>query len=431
MTTTALGEENTTTTPPTEVTTENQNATNLISNIGEQLTPEIAGVATEETSTLKNITSTVTIEQTESTQNNGEAVDKVQDESLNAIVSGQTEDNGTISQATTPEKVYPRGKRFIEKITQTMEVEKLEVDKENSSLTLKDGEKDKQLIKNRDGNPRDIFDISRNVKVNQDGTMDVTLTVKPKQIDEGAEVIVLLDTSQKMTDDDFNTAKENIKKLVTTLTAKDNGIPNYNGRNSVRLIDFYRHINNPVDLSGKSSEEVAKILEGLRKKAKDDYNGWGVNLQGAIHKAREIFNLDNEKKSGKRQHIVLFSQGESTFSYDIKNKDVLKKNVVKEPIISSNPIFPWPFYADYKNERANLVEKGQQFQAILKKLGIKRYDGLLDELAGKGNTLLKFGSDFFGTNNPLDYLTTSELETSSETENSFDYSKKNWRGLSL
>ncbi|WP_195847689.1 serum opacification factor [Streptococcus uberis] len=420
MTTTVLGEETTTTTPTTEVTTETQNEANSVSNKGEQLTPEISEVATEETPTPKIIISPVITDSTEVSKKEESTVKKSQEIGRNSVGSGYTEDINLSGQ----ELTSSRFKRSLTEDPQTMEVEKFKIDNEKTELTVSDGVGNQKLINNRDGDSRKIFDVTRDSKVNEDGTIDVKLSVIPKQIDEGASVIVLLDTSKKMTDEDYNTAKENIKKLVTTLTAKDNGIPYYNGRNSVRLIDFYRHINKPVDLSGKSSEEVAKILEGLRKKAKDDYNGWGVNLQGAIHKAREIFNLENEKKSGKRQHIVLFSQGESTFSYDIKNKDVLKKNVVKEPIISSNPIFPWPFYVDYKNERANLVEKGQQFQAILKKLGIKRYDGLLDELAGKGNTLLKFGSDFFGTNNPLDYLTTSELETSSETENSFDYSKK-------
>ncbi|MFI3614394.1 serum opacification factor [Streptococcus uberis] len=420
MTTTVLGEENTTTTPTTEVITENQNETNSEINKEELTNPKTDEVV-EATPASPGITSTVTTELTETTQNNGEAVDKVQDESVNSIVSGQTEDVKLSSQ----EQPSLRRKRSTTEAPQTMEVEKFSVDKEKTETIVSDGSGKEKLIKNRDGNPRDIFDISRNVKVNQDGTMDVTLTVKPKQIDEGAEVIVLLDTSQKMTDDDFNTAKENITRLVTTLTSKTtNSNQNYNSRNSVRMIDFYRHIGEAIDLSGKTRDEIENILEERRKKAKDDYNGWGVDLQGAIHKAREIFNLENEKKSGKRQHIVLFSQGESTFSYDIKNKDTLKQSVIKEPVLSSSPLFPWPFYVDYKNERANLVEKGQQFQAILKKLGIKRYDGLLDGLAKSGNSFLSIGSNLLGTNNPLDYLTLADLDTSKQSESSFNYSNK-------
>ncbi|MDT9120961.1 hypothetical protein RSW84_26340, partial [Escherichia coli] len=75
-----------------------------------------------------------------------------------------------------------RSKRSAE--PQLMEVERIEVDKENSSLTVKDGEEEKQLIKHRDGNQRDIFDIKRDVVADPDGTsLNVTLTVSPKQID--------------------------------------------------------------------------------------------------------------------------------------------------------------------------------------------------------------------------------------------------------
>ncbi|WP_195847669.1 serum opacification factor [Streptococcus uberis] len=418
MTTTVLGEENTTTTPTAEVTTENQNATSSeIEKEGSSnsKTDEVV----EETPAPPGITSTVTTELTETTQNNGEAVDKVQDESLNSIVSGQTEDVKLSSQ----EPASLRSKRSLTETPQTIEVEKFSVDKEKTETRVSDGSGKEKLIKNRDGNPRDIFDISRNVKVNQDGTMDVTLTVKPKQIDEGAEVIVLLDTSQKMTDDDFNTAKENITRLVTTLTSKTtNSNQNYNSRNSVRLIDFYRNVNDSINLSGKSKKEIEETIEELRKKAKLDFNGWGVNLQGAIHKAREIFN--KEKKSGKRQHMVLFSQGEATISYDIKEKDKLEQNVVKEPITSSNPLLPWPFYFDYTNRRANLVEEGRKIQNLLKKLGIKRYEGILDDLANQGNSIFSFGSDIFGTNNPLDFLTMSDLDTSKQSESSFNYFKQ-------
>ncbi|MCK1256707.1 serum opacification factor [Streptococcus uberis] len=122
--------------------------------------------------------------------------------------------------------------------------------------------------------------------------------------------------------------------------------------------------------------------------------------------------------------MVLFSQGEATISYDIKEKDKLEQNVVKEPITSSNPLLPWPFYFDYTNRRANLVEEGRKIQNLLKKLGIKRYEGILDDLANQGNSIFSFGSDIFGTNNPLDFLTMSDLDTSKQSESSFNYFKQ-------
>nr|WP_317609547.1 serum opacification factor [Streptococcus canis] len=328
------------------------------------------------------------------------------------------------SQESSAPKVSPRSKRSTDSASeqpQLMEVETITVDKEKTELNLKDGNGNKKLIKNRDGEQREIVDISREVKVDESkNELEVTLTVTPKEIDKGAEVIILLDTSKKMTDEDFNSAKDNIKKLVTTLTGKTSDTTsNYNARNSVRLIDFYRHVGDPIELT---INNVDTELTKVRKKAIDDYNGWGVDLQGAIHKAREIFN--KEKNSGKRQHIVLFSQGEATFSYDIiKDKSKLSQNVVKNPITSSNPLLPWPLYFDSTASSANLVEDGKRIQEFLKKLGIKRYKDLLDGVADTGNSFLSIGSDILGTNNPLDYITLADLDTKTLSEKDFDYSK--------
>ncbi|HGT9690682.1 TPA: VWA domain-containing protein [Streptococcus pyogenes] len=187
---------------------------------------------------------------------------------------------------------------------QMMDVEQYKVDKEETELKVKDGDKSKngrtvdqntKLIRNRDGKQRDIVDVTRTVKTNEDGTIDVTVTVKPKQIDEGADVMALLDVSKKMTDADFNNAKDKIKKLVTTLTSKSpDGQQNLNNRNRVRLMTFYREISDSIDISGKTDDELDGLLNKLRQEAKDEYD-WGVDLQGAIHKAREIFNKEKEK----------------------------------------------------------------------------------------------------------------------------------------
>ncbi|MCK1226401.1 serum opacification factor [Streptococcus uberis] len=429
MTTTVLGEENTTTTPTTEVTTENQNATSSISNKGD-LSNSKTDEVVEETPAPPGITSTVTTELTETTQKNEKEIAKTINEGGDSVISQQTEDASTTGQTPPQVQTHSRSIRSAEAgqamEAETMEVEKVSVDKEKTEVTVSD---EKKLIKNRDDKQRKIFDVKRDVVVDPDGTtLNVTLTVTPKEIDKGAEVIVLLDTSKKMTDDDFNTAKENIKKLVTTLTGKDsrndNKNPNYNNRNTVRLIDFYRKIGEPINLSGLDANKVEEKLNEVRKKAQEDYNGWGVNLQGAIHRARQAFNSVNEKPSGKRQHIVLFTQGEATQSYEIKEKKDLKKLTVDEPVTYSNPLLPWPLYFDTTTRKANLVEEGKKIQDYLKKIGIKRYDGLLDSIAQNGNKILNFGSSLVGFNNPLNFITMSDLDTKNLSEESFDYETK-------
>ncbi|HER8317650.1 TPA: fibronectin binding protein [Streptococcus pyogenes] len=324
---------------------------------------------------------------------------------------------------------------------QTMEVEKYTVDKENSKLNIKDGktpktgssvnnEKDTKLIRNRDGKQRDIVDVTRTVKTNEDGTIDVTVTVKPKQIDEGADVMALLDVSKKMSEDDFNNAKNKIKKLVKTLTSKsasnsDNDEHKYNSRNSVRLMTFYREISNPIDISGKTEEQLDKLLDDLRKKAKANYD-WGVDLQGAIHKAREIFNKEKEKKFGKRQHIVLFSQGESTFSYELQNsvkEDKTKLSRLSGAVTSSNPLLPWPPIFNHTHKNIDMLDDVKNLVKLGQTLGIAGLDNLQSTLS-LISTVSSLAGAFLGGGSLTEYLTLKEYKSGDLKENQFDYTKR-------
>ncbi|HER8864842.1 TPA: fibronectin binding protein [Streptococcus pyogenes] len=314
---------------------------------------------------------------------------------------------------------------------QTMEVEKYTVDRENSELKVKDGtqpkkrrsvSQDTKLIKNRDGKQRDIVDVTRTVKTNEDGTIDVTVTVKPKQIDEGADVMALLDVSKKMTEDDFKNAKEKIKKLVTTLTSKSpDGQPNHNARNSVRLMTFYHKVNEPIELT---AENVDAKLKEVWEQAKKDWD-WGVDLQGAIHKAREIFNKEKEKKSGKRQHIVLFSQGESTFSYDIndKNNSKLTKTRITGKVTSSNPLLRWPPILEHTHKNGDMISDVKTLIAFASKLGIKGLSWIQVPLDG-----LKLGGDILGSvlggGGLGEYLTLKEYDSHKLNEDQFNYTKR-------
>lgn len=316
---------------------------------------------------------------------------------------------------------------------QMMDVEKYTVDKESSELKVKDGkkpknenkvDKDTKLIRNRDGEQRDIFDIKREVKTNADGTIDVTVTVTPKEIDKGADVMALLDVSQKMTKENFDKAKEQIKKMVTTLTGEPtDGKENRNRRNSVRLMTFYRKISEPIDLSGKTSEEVEKELDNIWDKVKKEDWDWGVDLQGAIHKARDIFK--KEKESKKRQHIVLFSQGESTFSYDINDKDknnTVRKNRITGKVTTSNPLFPWLPIFNHTNQKAEVIDDVDKLLDFAEKMGIslpKRLRAGVQAI-GLSNSFL---STFTGSG-LTEYLTLNEYGSDILKEKQFDYTKR-------
>ncbi|HHD4065397.1 TPA: serum opacification factor [Streptococcus pyogenes] len=316
---------------------------------------------------------------------------------------------------------------------QMMDVEQYTVDKESSELKVKDGknpkngsraDKNTKLIRNRDDEQRDIFDIKREVKDNGDGTLDVTLKVTPKEIDKGADVMALLDVSQKMTDADFKNAKDKIKKLVTTLTSKSNSDEHkHNSRNSVRLMTFYREISDPIDISGKTEAELDQLLNELREKAKANYD-WGVDLQGAIHKTREIFN--KEQKSKKRQHIVLFSQGESTFSYDIQKSEKEKDSNlsrINEKVTSSNPLLPWPPIFDHTHQNADMLKDVEFLISLAQKLGVTGLSSIKTILQGVG-LANQFGGLLLGGGSLTEYLTLQEYKTNTFTKEQFDYTKR-------
>ncbi|HHC9009727.1 TPA: serum opacification factor [Streptococcus pyogenes] len=303
---------------------------------------------------------------------------------------------------------------------QMMDVEQYKIKDENSSITVAD--KAKQLKIRRDDNPKDkdLFDVKREVKDNGDGTLDVTLKVMPKQIDEGADVMALLDVSQKMTKENFDKAKEQIKKMVTTLTGEPtDGKENHNRRNSVRLMTFYRKVSDPIELTTKNVD--AKLKE-VWDQAKKDWD-WGVDLQGAIHKAREIFK--KEKKSKKRQHIVLFSQGESTFSYDIHNKSDSKilKTRVNENITTSNPLFPWLPIFNHTNRKADMIDDVKYLIKWGEKLGIEGLNDLDNtlKLAGAASGIV---GGFLGGGSLTEYLSLKEYQSDRLNASQFNYERR-------
>ncbi|HGN4616301.1 TPA: serum opacification factor [Streptococcus pyogenes] len=304
---------------------------------------------------------------------------------------------------------------------QMMEVEQYKVDKENSELTVKDDKRQLKIRKDVDEfKNKDLFDVKREVKDNGDGTLDVTLKVMPKQIDEGADVMALLDVSKKMTQENFNKAKEQIKKMVTTLTGEStDGKENHNRRNSVRLMTFYRKVSDPIELTTKN---VDAKLEEVWEQAKKDWD-WGVDLQGAIHRARDIFK--KEKESKKRQHIVLFSQGESTFSYDINDKDknnTVRKNRITGKVTTSNPLFPWLPIFNHTNQKAEVIDDVDKLLDLAEKMGISLPKGLREgvKAIGLSSGLL---SSFTGSG-LTEYLTLNEYGSDILKEEQFDYTKR-------
>lgn len=285
------------------------------------------------------------------------------------------------------------------------EKKELVVKKEGTDKEISDNGKS---VKRRDVEQTKLFDIMKSAVVEKDKSITVTTTIKPKQIYNGADVIILLDTSKKMTEESKKNAKESIKKIVKTLLEDDM----HKNLNSVRLISFYRQVKDSVELKPSNVEQM---VEKAFEEAKKNTN-YGVSMQAAIHKAESIF--DKEKNNGKRQHIVLMSQGEATFSYDIKDKEKARTTTVKgDTVVGESPFFPWPFYVEKTFKKANMIKDFKAFIKLLNRLGIHNFDNIKDNL-GLADYLKLFGLD-----SAFDYIKLKEFESNNFDSSNFDYSK--------
>ena len=285
------------------------------------------------------------------------------------------------------------------------EKKELVVKKEGTDKEISDKGKN---VKRRDIEHTKLFDIEKSAVVEEDKSVTVTTKITPKQIHNGSDVIILLDVSKKMTEETKRSAKEKIKKIVKTLLEDDK----YSNLNSVRLISFYRQVKDSVELKPSNVDEK---IENAFNEAKNNYN-YGVSMQEAIYKAEKIF--DNEQKSGKRQHIVLLSQGEATFSFDINDKENAKTSTVKgDSVVSESPFFPWPFYVEKTTKKANMIKDFKAFIAMLNRLGIHNFDELKETLE-----LSKYLS-LFGLDSVFDYIKLKEFDSNKFDSSEFNYSK--------
>lgn len=285
------------------------------------------------------------------------------------------------------------------------EKKELVVKKEGTDKEISDKDKN---VKRRDIEHTKLFDIEKSAVVEKDKSVTVTTTITPKQIHNGSDVIILLDVSKKMTEETKRGAKEKIKKIVKTLLKDDK----YSNLNSVRLISFYRQVKDSVELKPSNVDEK---IDNAFNEAKNNYD-YGVRMQEAIYKAEKIF--DNEQKSGKRQHIVLLSQGEATFSYDIKDKEKVKTTTIKgDTVVGESPFCPWPFYVEKTFKKANMIKDFNAFITMLNRLGIHNFDNIKDKLG------LADYFKFFGLDSAFDYIKLKEFESNKLDSSKFDYSK--------
>lgn len=119
----------------------------------------------------------------------------------------------------------------------------------------------------------------------------------------------------------------------------------------------------------------------------------------------------------------MFSQGESTFSYDIKNKNdrTVTKTRITEKVTTSNPLLPWPPIFDHTHQNADMLDDSAKLINKLKSLGLeslKTADSILQALGATSKL-----AGFLGKS-PTEYLTLNEYGSDILKEKQFDYTKR-------
>ncbi|NQP10927.1 VWA domain-containing protein [Streptococcus suis] len=375
---------------------------------------------TAETDSTSLIRSTAVVEDPEVAQANENKEVEVADSSSTLDLPKSNEET-TSPEALTNEKASESEVKVAENTSSSEEkaTEKEEpavqyVEKEVDDYSTKVEKPTETVASTVDKTSKELFTVSRTAEVDQEGVVTVTTQIVPKEIDKGAEIVVLVDTSKKMDEEAKRTAKDNIVKLVEKMTNPDDV---YNSRNSVRVIGFNRKLSEAQEVT---STNVAAMIEKLFTDAEQNYN-WGVDMQGAIHEARRILESEN---SGKRKHIVLLSQGESTFSYDLSDDVKSKptyKTIEENKVVHTNPLLPWPFTFDVTVRRANLLKDAKSLIDFLDKIGIKQFNKALE-----GTSAIEGITDFLGKfiKNPLEYIDLADIDSSKLEEKSFNYDKQ-------
>ncbi|WP_035500466.1 vWA domain-containing protein, partial [Gemella cuniculi] len=263
-----------------------------------------------------------------------------------------------------------------------------EITKEDS--IQKDSEKQKTFSTTTE---TDIATIKRTYEQqNSPDTWKVKTEIIKKEIDHGADIVALLDTSSHMKE---NGRLEQAKKLLETLSSH---ILGGNNKNKLSLIVFNSDTKNIVDFT----DDINKIKEHINSDSTSVKKHEEAFLQKAIHQASELLQKQDSQRS---KHIVMLSYGKSNYSYDFKKSD---KEVPTGSLQKVNTIHKLLGLFPYKvnHTRHNVGE----LQAIAKLFNIN---------VGDIESLAKLGSLFLPN---LDYVQLNETKPTENTD--FDYDKR-------
>ncbi|HFR3276211.1 TPA: hypothetical protein ACHU5L_000044 [Streptococcus suis] len=162
---------------------------------------------TSETDSTSLIRSTAVVEDPEVAQANenkeGEVVDSSSTLDLpksnaeSASPEALTNENASESEVQVAENTSSSEEKATEKEERTVQYEEKEVDDYSTKV-----EKPTETVSSTvDKTSKELFTVSRTAEVDQEGVVTVTTQIVSKEIDKGAEIVVLVDTYKKMDED--------------------------------------------------------------------------------------------------------------------------------------------------------------------------------------------------------------------------------------
>ena len=164
---------------------------------------------------------------------------------------------------------------------------------------------------------KDGIELGKSAVLNNDGTVDITFkvdgnnTVEYRNETANTDIILVLDTSRSMEDDDKLTKAKNAAKAFVNQVFDTEGVNDENVR--IGVVTFWEESAKVYSLTNRTGRKG--LIDKIGKiKANDS-----TNIQAGIREARNLFGTDNNNN----KIVVLMSDGEANTRYGLKNYDTL------------------------------------------------------------------------------------------------------------
>lgn len=153
----------------------------------------------------------------------------------------------------------------------------------------------------------------------QDGVYEITLTIEGKNYKTTSDVVLVIDNSNSMyfangvdDDDGYESASKapRMKNTIAAARAFADKLLTENSATRIALVVYGTNVHWSTEFYDAAHK--SNLTQKLDEISQDINNG-GTNQQAGIHKAQELL----AASTGKQKNIVILSDGEATFCYEV------------------------------------------------------------------------------------------------------------------